>query len=221
MSNVELMWIYKHAWRGAGLYYRRGDHVVDTWIMPRCDVVPSEYQEDPEMWAFSNIDDIRGPRATPPIGPVRCAYILLGRLSHEQGNVFRIWYEELTPMERAFWQAFSHKAAQEQEHRWEDFRKEEPIPMDCPGVEDFDSRFFHHDSFSIVAPSLFHSTNRSTEEDKFEEWAIEEEDLEPGLAMDPQSYAAKALQRKRKDPPTEEDPPELVRKRPATPPTGQ
>ena len=81
MSNIELKWIYKHAWRGAGLYYRRGDHVVtqdshgekpssmfkalakypvwDMWIMPICDVVPSEYQEDPEMWSLSNIDDIR------------------------------------------------------------------------------------------------------------------------------------------------------------------
>ena len=71
------------------LYYRKGDHVVTqeshgdkpssmfkaltmypVWekcIMPRCDVVPSEYQEDPEMWSMSSVDDIRGPRATPPI----------------------------------------------------------------------------------------------------------------------------------------------------------
>ena len=28
MNNMELMWIYRHAWRGAGLYYRKGDHVV-------------------------------------------------------------------------------------------------------------------------------------------------------------------------------------------------
>ena len=122
-------------------------------------------------------------------------------------------------MEREFWQAFMHKAAQKQEYRWEDFRKDEPIPMEYDAVKDFDSRFFYYDSYSIVASYLFHSTNRSTEEDKFEEWAIEEEDLEPGLAMDPKSYAAKALQRKRKDPPTEEDPLPPVRKRPATPPT--
>ena len=62
MNNMELMWIYRHAWRGAGLYYRKGDHVVsqktqgdkptsmfkaitmypvwDKWIMPRCDAIP-------------------------------------------------------------------------------------------------------------------------------------------------------------------------------------
>ena len=27
MSNIELMWIYKHAWHGAGLYYLKGDHL--------------------------------------------------------------------------------------------------------------------------------------------------------------------------------------------------
>ena len=43
-----------------------------------------------------------------------------------------------------------------------------------------------------------------------------EEDLEPGLALDPNSYAAKA--RKRKEPPTEADVLSSVRKRPATPP---
>ena len=50
--------------------------------------------------------------------------------------------------------------------------------------------------------------------------AIKEEDLEPGLAMDPRSYAAKALKRKRKDPPTEKEPLLPVRRGPATPPTG-
>ena len=112
-----------------------------------------------------------------------------------------------------------NKAAQKQEYRWEDFRKDEPIPTAYPEVKDFDSRFFYYDSYSMVAASLFHSTDRNSEEDKFTEWAIEEEELEPGLAMDPKSYAAKALQRKRKDPPTQEAPLTSVRRRPATPPT--
>ena len=38
--------------------------VWDKWIMPRCDVIPSEYYDDPEKWALSNIDAIKGPRAT-------------------------------------------------------------------------------------------------------------------------------------------------------------
>ena len=28
MYNIEALWLYKHAWRGAGLYYRKGDHQV-------------------------------------------------------------------------------------------------------------------------------------------------------------------------------------------------
>ena len=47
-----------------------------------------------------------------------------------------------------------------------------------------------------------HSTSRLAEEAKCVEWAIVEEDLEPGLALDPASYVAKATQKKRKEPPT-------------------
>ena len=39
-----------------------------------------------------------------------------------------------------------------------------------------------------------------------------------GLALDPTSYAAKAMQRKRKEPPTESEVLSSVRKRPTTPP---
>ena len=75
------MWIYRRAWRGAGLYYRKGDHVVtqesqedtpssmfkamtmyplwDKWIMP--DAIPQRYLEDPQRWALSGIDDARAP----------------------------------------------------------------------------------------------------------------------------------------------------------------
>ena len=62
--------------------------------MPRCEVIPPAYYEDPEMWALSRIDDVQGPRATPPLGQVRWEYLLLDRLSHEKGNLFRVWYED-------------------------------------------------------------------------------------------------------------------------------
>ena len=42
--------------------------------------------------------------------------------------------------------------------------------------------------------------------------------MEPGLALDPASYVAKAMQRKPKEPPTEAEVLSSVRKRPATPP---
>ena len=197
MNNMELMWIYRHAWRGAGLYYRKGDHVVtqesqedkptsmfkamtmypvwDKWIMPRCDAIPQRYLDDPEKWALSNIDDARAPLETPPLGPVRWEYLLLDQLSHEQGNLFRLWYEDLHDYERSFWHAFKQKASQKQEYRWEDFRKEEPPPIAYEPVKDFDTTFFYYDHYSMITESLLHSTSRSAEEEKCMEWAITED----------------------------------------------
>ena len=114
--------------------------------------------------------------------------------------------------------AFTQKASQKQEYRWEDFRKEEPPPIAYEPVKDFDSRFFYYDQYSVILESVLHSTSRSAEEEKCMQWAITEEDLEPGLALDPTSYAAKAMQRKRKEPPTESEALSSVRKRPTTPP---
>ena len=228
MNNMELVWIYRHAWRGAGLYYRKGDHVVtqesqedkpssmfkamtmypvwDKWIMPRCDAIPQRYQEEPQRWSLSSIDDARAPLEIPPLGRVRWEYLLLDQLSHDQGNLFRIWYEDLHDYEKSFWHAFMQKASQKQEFRWEDLAKEEPLPVQYEPVKDFDPRFFYYDHYTIIT------------EAKCVQWAIEEEQLEPGLALDPASYLAKAMQRKRKEPPTEADLLSSVRKRPTTPP---
>ena len=70
--------------------------------MPRCDAIPQRYIEDPERWNLSKIDDVRAPPEVPPVGRVRWEYTLLDQLSHEQGNLFRLWYEELEPHEKMF-----------------------------------------------------------------------------------------------------------------------
>ena len=75
------------------------------------------------------------------------------------------------------------KASQKQEYRWEDFCKDDPPPIDYDAVKDFDSRFFYYDAYSMISDSLLLSTSRSIEEEKFMQWAIAEEDLEPGLAF--------------------------------------
>ena len=123
MNNMELMWIYRHAWRGAGPL-RKCDHVVtqesqedkpssmfkaltmyfvwDKWIMPRCDAIPQRHFDDPERWALSNIDDVRAAEEIPPLGQVRWECLLLDQLSHEKCNLFRLWYEDLQDYERSF-----------------------------------------------------------------------------------------------------------------------
>ena len=67
--------------------------------MPRCDAIPQRYLEIPERWNLSNIDDARAPQEIPPLGRVRWEYQLLDQLSHEQGNLFRLWYEDLEEYE--------------------------------------------------------------------------------------------------------------------------
>ena len=37
------------------------------------------------------------------------------------------------------------KASLKQEFRWEDFAKEEPLPIQYEPVKDFDPRFFYYD----------------------------------------------------------------------------
>ena len=88
--------------------------------------------------------------------------------------------------------------------------------MEYQPVRDFDPRFFYFAHYQMITQDLFQPTSVRAEEAKCEDWAIVEEDLEPGLALDPNSYAAKA--RKRKEPPTEADVLSSVRKRPTTPP---
>ena len=159
---------------------------------------------------------MRAPQEIPPLGRVRWEYLLLDQLSHEQGNLFRLWYEDLEPYERSFWHSFMHKASLKQEYRWEDHCKQVPPQMEYQPVRDFDPRFFYYDHYQMITQDLFQPTSVRAEEAKCEDWAIVEEDLEPGLALDPNSYAAKA--RKRQEPPTEADVLSSVRKRPATPP---
>ena len=158
---------------------------------------------------------MRAPSEVPPLGRVRWEYILLDQLSHEQGNLFRLWYEELEQHEKLFWHAFMHKASLKQEYRWEDHCKE-PLLAPYDPVKDFDPRFFYYDHYQIITQDLLQPTSIRAEEAKCEDWAILEEELEPGLALDPNSYAAKV--KKRKEPPTESDVLSSVRKRPVTPP---
>ena len=130
---------------------------------------------------------------------MRWEYLLLDQLSHEQGNLFRLWYEDVEQYEKLFWHAFMHKASLKQEYRWEDHCKE-PLLKPYEPVKDFDPRFFYYDHYQMITQDLFQPTSVRAEEAKCEDWAILEEDLEPGLALDPNSYAAKA--KKRKEPPT-------------------
>ena len=80
--NIEAMWLYKHAWRGAG-HYRKGDHQTDhqaskdkpepvhkalnmypiweKWIMPRIEPVSGQFYNNQEKWSLDdNYDSVKG-----------------------------------------------------------------------------------------------------------------------------------------------------------------
>ena len=161
MYGIEAFWIYKHAWRGAGLYYRSGDHQVpksettnkptsmykalsmypvwDKWLMPRCEPIAERFYNDPKKWSISayDDDDCFGGDATelPPLGYARFEYKISEELKFREGNLFKLWYELLRPDEKTFWHTFMKKAQQKIEYRWDDFladKKEGKISIGEP-----------------------------------------------------------------------------------------
>ena len=69
MIGLETYWAYKHAWRGAGYYYRKGDHVPlakggtvsfanalsivaawETWYLPRPQPIDPVLIDSPDAW---------------------------------------------------------------------------------------------------------------------------------------------------------------------------
>ena len=105
MYGIEALWMYKHAWRGAGLYYRRGDHQVpkpeaaskppsmykalsmypvwDKWLMPRREPIAERFYSSPKKWSLSEYDDDNSFVDTPPSGYVRFEYQILENLKFE------------------------------------------------------------------------------------------------------------------------------------------
>ena len=135
--------MYKHAWRGAGLYYRSGDHLVpksetvnkptsmykalsmypvwDKWLMPRCEPIAERFYANPKKWSMSEYDDEDSFGDLPPLGYVRFEYQIVEKLKFQEGNLFRLWYELLGPQDKVFWHTYMTKAQQKIEHRWDDF----------------------------------------------------------------------------------------------------
>ena len=177
MYGVEALWLYKHAWRGAGLYYRKGDHMVpqpmvkdkppsmykalnlypicDKWIMPRCEPIAERYYGAPKKWSLLAYDDDDSFGETPPIGYVQFEYLMLDKLSFKEGNLFKLWYGLLRPTERTFWHTFMQRAQQKIEYRLAE-KKDGKIQEDeeYESVVNFDQRFYYYDEFVDTADEL-------------------------------------------------------------------
>ena len=148
MYGIEAFW-YKHAWRGAGLYYRKGDHQVpksettnkpssmykalnmypvwDKWLMPRCEPIAERFYNDPKKWSLSSYDDDDDDcfggdiNDLPPMGYIQFEYKIAESLDFRKGDLFRLWYEMLRKDEKTYWHISRAKAEQRIEYRWDDF----------------------------------------------------------------------------------------------------
>ena len=236
MYGIEALWLYKHAWRGAGLYYRKGDHQVpksettnkpssmykalnmypvwDKWLMPRCEPIAERFYNDPKKWSLSSYDDddcFGGDiNELPPMGYIRFEYKIAESLDYRFGNLFRLWYEMLRKDEKTYWQISRSKAEQRIEYKWDDFiedKKAGSLPVLDPyaPVVNFDQRFHYYDKFIDIVDDLPDVSTRDQEEAKSTLWEIEGLELELCMAMDPESFAAKAINPKKRKPDPESE----------------
>ena len=231
MYGIEAFWLYKHAWRGAGLYYRSGDHQVpksettnkpssmykalnmypvwDKWLMPRCEPIAGRFYNDPKKWSLSSYDDddCFGGDITdlPPMGYIQFEYRIAESLDFREGNLFRLWYEMLRKDEKIYWHVFRAKAEQRIEYKWDDCIADKkagnlPAEVQFEPVVNFDSRFHYYDAFKDTVEDLPDASTKEQEEAKSTIWEIEGLELELCMAMDPESFAAKAMNPKKRKP---------------------
>ena len=139
------------------------------------------------------------------MGYIRFEYRITEGLKFKEGNLFRLWYEMLRPDERTFWHVSRLKAEQKIEYRWDDFLADKNAGNISTGdqydpVVNFDPRFHYYDKYNDIVGDLPHVSTREKEEAKSTIWEIEGLELELYMAMDPESFAAKAMNPKKRKP---------------------
>ena len=95
------------------------------------------------------------------------------------------------------------KAQQKLEYRRDDFladRKAGNVPEDeeYEPVVNFDQRFYYYDVYVDTADELPETSTREAEEAKISIWELEGLELELSMALDPESFAAKVLNPKKR-----------------------
>ena len=114
MIGLETYWAYKHAWRGAGYYYRKGDHVPrakggttsfanalsivaawETWYLPRPQPIDPVLIDSPDAWELdahypSGFEPHKFPPKPIPISMASREANLIGYISPQKGNMWRL-----------------------------------------------------------------------------------------------------------------------------------
>ena len=153
MIGLETYWAFKHAWRGAGYYYRKGDHqpltkggapyyanallIVaswETWYLPRPQPIHPILIESPDAWELdahypNGFGRPMFPSKSIPISMAKREATLAGHLSPEKGNMWRLIYETSHTAIQLYWKYAHHYALQyshtnKEYYSWDKFNEE-------------------------------------------------------------------------------------------------
>ena len=163
MIGLETYWAFKHAWRGAGYYYRKGDHqpltkggtsyyanalsIVaswETWYLPRPQPIHPVLIESPDAWELDahypgGFEKPTFPSKTIPVSMATREANLVGHLSPEKGNMWSLIYETSHKAIQSYWKyahhyAIQHSHTNKEYYSWDKFNDD--ISLDV-AVEDW------------------------------------------------------------------------------------
>ena len=139
MIGFETYWAYKHARRGAGYYYKKGDHIPltkggdvslanalsivaawETWYLPRPQPVDPVLVTSPDAWELDahypdNFGQPTFPSRSIPISMASREANLIGYLSPSKGNLWKLLYDTMHPLIQNYWK-YAHQYAVQNSH---------------------------------------------------------------------------------------------------------
>ena len=153
MIGLETYWAFKYAWRGAGYFYRKGDHqpqtkggapyyanalsIVaswETWYLPRPQPIHPNLIESPDAWELdahypSGFGQPTFPSKSIPVSMATREANLVGHLSPGKGNMWRLIYETSHTVIQTYWK-YAHRYGVQYSHTnkeyysWDKFNEE-------------------------------------------------------------------------------------------------
>ena len=197
MIGLETYWAFKHAWRGAGYYYRKGDHqpqikggapyyanalsIVaswETWYLPRPQPIHPVLIESPDAWELdahypSGFGRPTFPSKTIPVSMATREANLVGHLSPEKGNMWRLIYETSHKAIQDYWKYAHHYFIQyshtnKEYCSWDKFNDDISLEVAVENwtpPKDFDPRFYYYSKDVNVTEELSTETGRKTTEE--------------------------------------------------------
>ena len=196
MIGLETYWAYKHAWRGAGgtitvkvpltkggsISYANALSIVaawETWYLPRPQPIDPVLIANPDVWELdahypNGFEQPTFPSKTIPISMASREANLIGYLSPEKGNLWRLLYETMHSLIQKYWKYAHHYAVHyshtnTEYYSWDKF-VEELETLDIGDVNwapptDFDPRFYYYSSdVNFVEPLSTEEGRKTTEE---------------------------------------------------------